>query len=169
MKKIAVIIVIAAISCGAGFLMRNKERTGYIQIQRVFNEFAYKKEMEQKLKKVEEIRQKELDSLELSLKILLKEVELNHKDPAKTATFQAHRDEFLRKKGKYADDYEKAVAQYDEIIIKQMNHYIKEYGEKNAYTYIFGTDGNGTLMYADSTSDLTQEVVAYINQKYKGK
>jgi outer membrane protein len=168
-KSIALSCLLVIIFSGFYSFIKRSDKTGYVQIQKVFNEFGYKKEMEAKLKRVEEIRKKELDSLELKLKILFKEVELNGKDISKVAVFRTEREAFLNKREKYENDYAKEVAQYDEIIVKQMNQYIKEYGEKNKYKYIFGTDGKGSLMYADSTDDLTADIIIYINDKYKGK
>jgi outer membrane protein len=167
--KIIMTALVTALVTSGFFLYKKNEKTGYIQIQKVFNEFNYKKEMEAKLKKVEEYRKHELDSLELQLKVLFKEVELNKKDVSKVALFQTNREEFLNKRERYEEDYRKAVAQYDEIIIKQMNQYIREFGEVKKYKYLFGTDGKGNLMYADSTNDVTKEVMAFINQKYTGK
>ena len=50
----------------------------------------------------------------------------------------------------------------------QLNQYVKEFGEKNSYDIIHGANGNGSLMYAKDILNLTEEVKAFINNKYKG-
>jgi len=60
-------------------------------------------------------------------------------------------------------------AQYDKEILAQLNQYVRDFGAKNNYEYIFGNDGNGSLMYAQESNDLTRQVTEYINQKYAGK
>lgn len=168
MKSLIVGFVTVTIVLGLLYFFKKEDKTAYVQIQKVFNEFEYKKEMEAKLKNVKEVRKRELDSLEIQLKVLFKEIELNRKDANKIASFQKKKDEFVTRKDVYEGDYEKTVATYDEIIIKQINQYIKEYGESKNYTYIFGTDGKGNLMFADSTHDITTEVISFINKKFRG-
>jgi outer membrane protein len=61
------------------------------------------------------------------------------------------------------------MEEYSDEIWKQINHYIKEYGKDKHYDFIYGATGTGSLMYADSTLDLTVPLVKYINEKYAGK
>jgi outer membrane protein len=51
----------------------------------------------------------------------------------------------------------------------QLNQYITEYGKTKDYEYILGANGSGSLMYADSTLNITEEVTAFANKKYSGK
>lgn len=79
------------------------------------------------------------------------------------------RNYILRKKKSFEEDNEKMVKQYDENIIKQLNQYVKDYGEKNKYQFIYGADGSGNLMYADSTYDLTKKIIEYVNERFNGE
>lgn len=168
MKNTLIVFIAVTIAMGLFYFLKNNDKTAYVQIQKVFNEFEYKKEMEVKLKKVKEVRKRELDSLEVQLKLLFKEIESDTRNMNKINSFQKKKDEFVTRKDGYESDYEKTVATYDEIIIKQINQYIKEYGETKNYTYIFGTDGKGNLMFADSTHDITSDVILFINKKFRG-
>jgi Skp family chaperone for outer membrane proteins len=49
-----------------------------------------------------------------------------------------------------------------------MNQYVKDFGSKYGYTYIFGADGSGFLMYSLEANNITKEVKEYINSRYKG-
>lgn len=53
--------------------------------------------------------------------------------------------------------------------LKQINGYVTGYAEANGYDIIFGATSDGTLMYAKSDLDLTDEVLKYMNSQYMGK
>lgn len=143
-------------------------KIGYVKIQQIFLDFEYKKELEKNLRGVQEKRKTMLDSLELELKVLSRQIE-SEQNKDKLAEFEARRENYLNKKQEFDDSNERVVKQYDEQIIRQMNQYVKDYGEKNGYTFIYGAGGSGNLMYADSTYDITKKVTEYINERYKGQ
>jgi outer membrane protein len=49
-----------------------------------------------------------------------------------------------------------------------MSQYINDYGKKNNYDLILGADGSGTLMYSKAKYDISEEIIIFINNKYKG-
>jgi outer membrane protein len=49
-----------------------------------------------------------------------------------------------------------------------MSTYILAYGKKHNYDFIFGSSGNGTLMFANETYNISDDIIKYINDKYKG-
>ena len=57
--------------------------------------------------------------------------------------------------------------QYTSQIWEQINISINKYGQEKGYTYILGAAGNGRLMYADSTKNITPEVLSFLNQQYE--
>lgn len=147
----------------------NPEKTAFITIQDVYSNFDMKKEMEKKYTSVKNARDKILDSLNLELKILAGKIEnSSKKDEAKMEDFNLKRDEFLQRKKSYEEDNDALSKKYDQEILSQLNQYVKDFGGKNGYTYIYGNDGNGSLMYANDERNITKEVVAFINDKYKG-
>ncbi|AWM13618.1 OmpH family outer membrane protein [Flavobacterium sp. NRK F10] len=52
-------------------------------------------------------------------------------------------------------------------IIKSMKDYIKEYGKKEGYDYIYGTGDAATVLYAKDNYDITQEVLKSLNDEFK--
>jgi len=58
---------------------------------------------------------------------------------------------------------------YNLKIWDKLNTYIKEFGRENNYSIIFGTSGNGNIMYAEEGIDVTKELIEYCNRKYNGK
>lgn len=48
----------------------------------------------------------------------------------------------------------------------QINSHVSAFGKANKYSMIIGASGNGNLMFADSTLNVTSQVIEFMNQKY---
>lgn len=151
------------------FYKSSNEKTAYVDINKIFAEFTLKKELEVQLIKVKESRKAIIDSLEFGLKLLSKQIQSeNQTNKERIALFEVKREEYIQKKKQFEEDTDAIAKQYDKQIISQMNQYVKDYGNKNGYTYIFGADGSGFLMFSAEQKNITEEVKKYINNKYKG-
>lgn len=146
-----------------------KPKMGIIEIQKVYDSFQLKKELEAKFKLTQNQRRKILDSLEVELKYIYASLEKqDKKDEATIQSFNQKKNYYMQKKQMNQEDDAALSKQYDGEILTQLNQYVKDYGKENGYTYIFGTDGNGSMMYANEGVDISNEVITYINGKYKG-
>ena len=56
-----------------------------------------------------------------------------------------------------------------QTVINDINDYIKVYGKKHGYKIIFGANGQGNIMYADESTDLTDEILKGLNEEYSKK
>lgn len=163
------IIVIVIGITGLFFYARPVEKTGYVELNKVFSDFKLKQELEQQLNKIKQSRKAIIDSLEFELKILSKQIQAEDaKDKSKITLFQLKHETYQQKKEQFEEDNNAVGAQYDKQIITQLNQYVKDYGNKNGYTYILGADGSGFLMFAKETKNITEEVKSYVNDRYKG-
>lgn len=54
------------------------------------------------------------------------------------------------------------------IIWSRLNPLIQEYGKENKYKMIFGANGTGNLLYSDSSLDISNSLIKYVNKKYNG-
>jgi outer membrane protein len=52
-------------------------------------------------------------------------------------------------------------------IIKEVKVFIKEYGKKKGYDYIYGTGDAATILYSKDAFNITEEVLKELNDKYK--
>lgn len=154
------------VSCQSG----TKGKLGWVNIKELYNEFEFKKELEKKLINTQQARKTVLDSLEIELKVLSREIQTEGgKAKDKIASFELKRERYLNKKEELEQDNTVLERQYNEQILNQLNQYLKDYGKEKGMRYIFGTSGDGSLMYAEETDEITKEVISYINEKYKGK
>ena len=153
------------ITLGFGFYW-NLPKTGFVQTQQVFAGFGQTKELENKLNQIRSRQRQHLDSLQ----ILLREEwgRLNTKDASQVQRFEKMQEEYLRAEAYMDQESNRLSKAYDEQIWKQLNQYIQEYGEKKNYQYIYGASGEGNLMYARSSEDITEEVLQFVNQRYEG-
>lgn len=144
-------------------------KTGYVLIHELYNGFEMKKEMEQKYKTVADARKKVLDSLSFELKKIANQIQLEEeKNKTAIKNFELKREEYFQRKQAFEEDNAMLSKQYDQEILTQLNQYVKDYSEANKFTYVFGNDGNGSLMYADEKNNITKEVIVFVNNKYKG-
>lgn len=145
--------------------------TAYVDLAKVYNAFGMKKELESKLEQVQQIRKIQLDSLELDLNVLAKNLQSPGVENRKglEEQFTGKRQQYAFNKQRMEEESNSLTQTYDEQIWKQLNQYIKDYGKENSYTYIFGAEGSGALMYANETVDITERITAYANQRYKGQ
>ena len=147
-----------------------KDKLAWVNLNKVHGDFIFKKELENKLIKTEEARKKIIDSLEFELQVLARQIKSeNGKDKNKLAIYETKRQKYFDKKNEFEEDNSVLQQQYNEQILTQINQYMKDFGKQNGYTFIFGADGTGGLMYADEARDVTEAAIVFINEKYKGK
>lgn len=145
------------------FLLYNqfkKDKIVYVDNLELFSNFKMKTELEKKYKQVESIRKSILDSMYNEIRI--------YSSDNNEALVQMKR-EFLVKKETFDKENGETRDQYNKEIWEQINEYTKQFGDENGYDYVFGANGQGVLMYAKSTNNVTIELSEYINQKYNGK
>ena len=52
-------------------------------------------------------------------------------------------------------------------LVSGVKKFIKEYGKKNGYSYIYGTGDAATVLYAEDKYDITKDLIKAQNDKYK--
>ncbi|CAL2064881.1 OmpH family outer membrane protein [Tenacibaculum sp. 190524A05c] len=85
--------------------------------------------------------------------------------------------ELLANKQQQINNYQQAIQKklgdedkkVTQTVINDINDFIKEYGKDKGYKVIFGANGSGTIMYAEESSDLTEEVLTALNLEFEGK
>jgi outer membrane protein len=52
-------------------------------------------------------------------------------------------------------------------LVSGVKKFIKSYGKEKGYSYIFGTGDVASVLYAEDQYDITKELIAALNEKYK--
>ena len=167
------LLVILNILIVAGYFIYDvatKPKYGYVDIKVAFDQFQLKKDLESKYLVITNERKKVLDSLYIELEKFSNELN-STKDPSKEKiiAFNKQKDEFYTKSKHFEEDNSALSNKYDSEIINQLNQYVKDYGELYSYTFIFGNNMDGSIMQAREQNNVTEEIVAFINDRYNGK
>lgn len=141
----------------------------YVDVPRVFDEFLMKKELQKKYNNQMAGRKALVDSLGFQLQKTAIELENNPTpSPKELESFASRRAQYMELVKKFDEEDHQLNSEYDAQIFKQMNQYIRDFGEEKGYTMLFGSMGNGNIMYAEETVDKTDEVIHFLNEKYQG-
>ena len=142
-------------------------KLAYVDVPKVFSQFDMKKEMQLKFNETEKARKRVLDSLTFDLQMLSRKLKSNPSEEL-SQLFEVNREYFFKNKARMEEDNAALSSQYDKQILERMSQYIADFCKKNHYDMVYGADGNGTLMYADESYNISEDVIAYINNRYKG-
>ena len=109
-----------------------KEKLAWVNLPEIYNNFEYKKELEKKYTKTEELRKKILDSMELDLKIFTRSIEAGGKTPDQNTQvqFSVKRENYLERKKIFEEDNAQMKAQFNQQILVQLNQYVRDYGKR---------------------------------------
>lgn len=176
LKQILMTILLSALMSSAIVLAYHwifAVKTAYIDIKKVFNGFQMKSELEEKFKRTEKERTKILDSISFDLKVMSKhlndqQIEKKNILQDEISRFEYTREKYMSLKSRFEEDNAALSGQYDSQILAQLTQYVIEYGKARNYDIILGADGNGSLMYSKDAYDISDEVIVFINNKYKG-
>ncbi len=157
------------------YQLNREQKFVVVDLAKLYNEFEMKKQLEGQMTNVVDLRQKTLDSLELSLNILsrnLQNMDAKANEEVysnKANEFEVRRQQYLNEQKAIAQNNDAMQQQYNEQIWKQLNQYVEDYGKANNIECIIGGDGSGNVMYSETGLDLTEEVVVYCNERYHGE
>lgn len=160
-------LVVVSLACSS-WIWFHREKVGYIDLGILFDNFLMKKEMEAKLENTQHQKELLLDSMEIQLNILSKRAQANSSDKDLVKTFELQKQEYLMKKQSFEKEGQYSTQQFNNQIWKQINQYIKDFGEEYHYTFIYGAEGSGAVMYGSVDKNITDNVKEYVNKKYKG-
>lgn len=174
MNTIKKLSYVANILCLIGviyILAKNDDKkTAFFSNAQVYNEFDYKKELEYDLEQTNSKDKWVVDSLERDLQAnitFMKSIE--KPSDQQLIELEKKQNYYFQYRNKVEDEYATRVQEYYNLIWGRINGYVNEYGQDNQFAYIFGANGDGTVMYADNSEDITEDIITYINTKYKGE
>lgn len=160
-KNIVVIICVILLSITLYHFIFNKKEVSehkivHIDNAKVFSEFSFSKDISKiGLEKI--TPQKRIVDSIYNL--------LQTKDgKQKTNSIQK---EFIAQNEKLSQLGEEINNQTNFQIWSRINQYVTEYGKLNNYELILGATGNGNIMYAENSIDITDDFIIYANSKYE--
>ncbi len=158
-------LLIAVGACG--FAYQNQTQIAFVDLEKVYQEFALTKGFERQLVTYQQSEQGQLDSLKVRLNTLEEELQVN-RNPAGLKQYQELRETYLRRRQQAMEQEEGMTSDFDTKIWSQLNQYIDDYSKQEGYDFILGANGSGNLMGEKPNLDITQPIIHYINERYHG-
>lgn len=168
MKKLILVVLVAA-----GLTSCNQEKTAYVDTTKLIQEYKEMKDVEAEFTSKSDRIKGQLDSLAQSFQA---EVQAYQENMSKLSTAQRQeKEQELMKKQQTIQQQQQMMgnqlrSESDVVIdsiVTKVKDYVKVYGEKNDYTYIFGSNESANIMYAKEGLDITEVILEKLNEGYK--
>jgi outer membrane protein len=142
----------------------SEKEVASFNIQKVFEEFDMSKELKAGHDKEVNFRVKEIDSLEAYIN-----VSMNSADGMTDDDYRASAQRIMVLRKELEELEGNHLAETDQKIQAQLVQYIKDFGKKGEYASLIGYNSDYPVVYSDSTMNVTDELIVFINTKYSGK
>lgn len=161
---------IAGISGLVVSLYNKNTKLMYVDMGKLYSEFDLSKELNADLDKVLKARKRVTDSLYEDLRKRTQELKFKEKKSNdEIGRLARMEEEYYYKQQQFEKENQAMSTDYTAKIWNQLNQFVEDYGKENKYTFVFGANGQGNIMYADDKNNITVEVLDYVNNRYNGK
>ncbi|MEM8909573.1 MAG: OmpH family outer membrane protein [Bacteroidota bacterium] len=170
MKKILLSLNLLALLAGVVLLATlwwTTPKTAFVDLAQLYENFNGKKELTNRLSHFENQQKATMDSLAMEIRSLQSQMPVAS-GQAVLASLNEKQMQYRNLQQQFAEQYQMQDQQFAEAVWKQINQYVLEYGEQQGYDYIYGTAGNGSLMYGSESRNITPQVLNFINEQYEG-
>lgn len=157
-----IILSVLFISCSPG------EKTGYIDINEVYSEINITKKYNKHLAVLENDLAYKI-SQERIIRQTKKDEVLAKKSPAQkdleVIFIMTNEMDSIEKH--YSEDFKDSSDKYNLLVEKTVNDLVYRYGQEQEFTYLYSPATSNSFMYADSSLDVTVNVIKFINAETK--
>lgn len=160
MKKIGIACILGCLltSCGEE---EKSGKIGFMENARVFEGFEMKKDYDKRIEEDMSNEVKVLDSIEVKLDQMVATGD-------SMKVFQLRKQYYLIEQ-RYRQKFDENSTRYTQEVNDRLNDYIKKYSEENGYDFVFGSNGQGNVMYAKEQCNISDDLIKYINSEYGKK
>ncbi|HET8886318.1 MAG TPA: OmpH family outer membrane protein [Salinimicrobium sp.] len=168
MKKILFVLIAVAtlVSC-------DKQKTAYVDTTKLIQDYQEMKDIEAEFEKKSTTLRQSLDSIGMGFQVEVQKYQSKMAEMSQAERQQAEAElmqlqqqlqqQQQNRSGELRAESEVIV----DSLISKVKKYVKEYGEENNYTYIFGSNETANIMYAEEGLDITEEILTKLNEAYK--
>lgn len=167
-KAILYIICIIFIGVSLFMYMYTQKKIAYIDNVYLFEHSKIKSDLYEKLKKDQQVRESILDTIKNNIILVENKLTNDRENKELLKQYVISKETFLQKKQKFSEELETLNRETDNKIWQKINQKIIDFGKEKNYTYILGANGQGSIMYAKETEDITEDVMKFINDDYEG-
>ena len=149
------------------------EKIGFVDNSKLINDYQEKIDIEEKIKIKVTAFQKRTDSLRKVFQLDVNEAEIKARGMSqaniqKLSQELQQREQVLSQRLQFEQQQIAQESQtQNDSLIKKVKEFVKDYGTKNGYSYILGSNEGGSVMYGKEEKDLTQTILDLLNTAYK--
>lgn len=151
------------------------DKVAFVDNSKLLNDYQEKKDIEAKLKGQISAYERKRDSISMAFQTEARAFDAQAKTLPQNVA-QKKYNELMQKSQilqQHLQQEEQKIqmesqTQMDSLLSKVKKN-IKEYGKQKGYTFIFGANDGGSVLYGTEKKDITKEVTEYLNNQYKGK
>ncbi|WP_281231305.1 OmpH family outer membrane protein [Flavobacterium gelatinilyticum] len=174
MKKALVIIGLSILAVSCDKTAEVKEvKTAYIDTSVLMKEYTEAKDLEAKYKAQAEEKgrqlQAEINRFKQDAQNFQSQAQANGQQWAQQrgAELQKREQQLGYAQQQLSQQLQQESGVEMDSLVSGVKKFIKEYGKKNGYSYIYGTGDAATVLYAEDKYDITKEIIKALNDKYK--
>jgi outer membrane protein len=156
MKKTIVALLIFAslqVAFVYGYLSSEKKKIAYADAIRVFNGYRFKADLEKMSQGTLISMQESLDSAEAAYRAAPQNQEVQQR--------------LLASQQRMAAGYNAINKEINDKVWDRLNPVISKFGKEKGLDLLIGANGMGTVLYADDSKDITDDLIRYINENYE--
>ncbi len=174
-RKLIIVALLATISFGIASCSSSSKKIGVIQMEELVYQYDGMKEATEEYTNKMNQWSAESDTLKKQLDQLLYDIKLDsiNGDQAKIISDQK---KFMLLRQKYYSLQQTIDTKAQEedqkmtsTVMGQLNEYVEKYGEEQGYDIIIHNTQLNNIGYVGQSSDITEEVLTYVNAKYNGE
>lgn len=177
MKKVQTVLSILAIALASAsfYYSKSSSQLVYVDVNKLIEGYKKTKVIRSEFEKKSSTMKAGVDTLMTNWQNELKSYE---KERVSLSPKELKlKQELLAGKQQQINAYQQAIQKQmqeenqkvNQSVINDINEYVKDYGKKHSYKIIFGAGGNGNIMYAEESTDLTEDVLNGLNSEYEKK
>jgi len=170
MKKIFVIAL-----ASLGLFSCQQEKTAFVNNEKLIEEYQERKDIEDKYKIKVDALTKKKDSIGkmLQAEVVTLKAKGENLSPEKQQKLYApymQKSQFLQQQIQQEEQLmaQQSQAEIDSLL-KKIDETIATYGDTNGYTYIFGKNKVGSVLYGAEKNDITKAILESLNTTYSAE
>ena len=150
----------------------NQTKIAYIDVEDLMKDYAETKALEEKLKTRQEEMTKELDSIGAPFQLKVQQYyqdaqKMSEQKRAETERALQQEQQVLQARQQQAGQ---ALQQENQLLsqalTKKIDSFVADYAKAKGFHLIFGTSGNGTVMYGDDKLNITSDILEILNNNF---
>lgn len=153
----------------ASLLRSNDAKIAYFDIDKVYEGYQMKKDLESKVKGIEGKQQFFLDSLKYQVRAMENRLISNPGDKEGESILSNLYQQYSQVSKDFDESKIAVVKQYNNQVLNNIRERGKTFSEEHGWTVFLGISAKNDLTFADKGLEQTDEFLKYLNENYSGQ